>query len=139
MAEFLSDAWLSELDAAAKDSPELRDSTHGIALTVQQVVRDAPEGEVCYHFELRDGTARVMPGPASAPDVTLFADYETARALHAGETNAQEALARGGLKVRGRLETLAAQGEVLASLEDVFAAVRSRTTYSSRRESTRGN
>lgn len=86
-------------------------------------------GEITYHVVIEPAGARVAAGPAAgpaaAPDVTIITDYETARALHAGEQTAQAALAAGRYKVRGRLVSL----RTLAELEDVFAAVRARTTF----------
>ena len=71
-----------------------------------------------------DGNA---PGRDPA-DVVLVSDVATAWALHQGTVRAQDAFARGALKVRGRPELLAADGELLAALERAFAPVRAETT-----------
>jgi putative sterol carrier protein len=124
--EFLSAEWIDALDAAAR-AAVLDDSAASI--TVEQVVRDAPGGETRYHLRIRDGRARVHNGPADAPDLRLFADYEAAALLQQGELNAQEALALGRLKIQGRFERLVRVDDALSSLEDVFAPVRAATTY----------
>ena len=124
MAEFLSPEWLEELDGAvAAASFPGPDGT----LTIEQRVLDTPgtEGEVRYHLVIEPSGARVSPGTAESPDVTVTTDYETARALHEGRTTAQHALIAGRYKVQGRLTAL----RILDELSDVFAAVRERTTF----------
>jgi putative sterol carrier protein len=126
--DFLSAEWISALDAAAQ-SATLPDEAATVSITIEQVVRDAPGGDARYHLRIKDGRARVHPGPATAPDLTLFADYETAAQLQRGELNAQNALATGGLKVRGAFARLVRVDDALRALEDVFAPVRAATTY----------
>jgi putative sterol carrier protein len=125
--EFLSAEWIDALDAAARAAVLLDDAAASI--TVEQVVRDAPGGETRYHLRIRDGRARVHGGPADAPDLRLFADYDLAVRLQRGELNAQEALAIGRLKIQGRFERLVRVDDALRALEDVFAPVRAATTY----------
>jgi putative sterol carrier protein len=71
----------------------------------------------------------VHSGPAAAPDLRLFADYDVAARIQRGEVNAQEALAAGRLKVQGRFAHLLRVDDALRALEDVFAPVRAETTY----------
>ena len=128
MADFLSADWIEALDAAARaaKSPE---AVAAVSITVEQVVRDSPDGEACYHLRIEDGRARVQPGPAASPDLRLFADYDVAARIQRGEVNAQEALAVGRLKVQGRFAHLLRVDDALRALEDVFAPVRAATTY----------
>jgi putative sterol carrier protein len=126
--DFLSAEWVTALDDAARDVA-LPDAAATVSITVEQVVRDAPGGEARYHLRIEDGRARVHPGPAAAPDLRLFADYETAARLQRGEVNAQHALAAGSLKVQGRFAQLLRVDDALQALEDVFAPVRAATTY----------
>jgi putative sterol carrier protein len=126
--DFLSAEWVTALDDAARDVA-LPDAAATVSITVEQVVRDAPGGEARYHLRIEDGRARVHPGPAAAPDLRLFADYETAARLQRGEVNAQHALATGSLKVQGRFAQLLRVDDALRALEDVFAPVRAATTY----------
>lgn len=100
-----------------------------MSITVEQVVRDAPGGESRYHLRIEDGRARVELGPATAPDLRLFADYDIAARIQRGEVNAQEALAAGRLKMQGRFAHLVRVDDALRALEDVFAPVRADTTY----------
>jgi putative sterol carrier protein len=128
VTDFLSAEWIEALDAAAR-AATLPDSASAVSITIEQVVRDAPGGESRYHLRIEDGRARVQLGPAAAPDLRLFADYDVAVRIQRGEVNAQEALAAGRLKVQGRFAHLLRVDDALRALEDVFAPVRAETTY----------
>jgi putative sterol carrier protein len=128
VADFLSAEWIEALDAAAR-AATLPESASAVSITIEQVVRDAPGGESRYHLRIEDGRARVQLGPAAAPDLRLFADYDAAARIQRGEVNAQEALAAGRLKVQGRFAHLLRVDDALRALEDVFAPVRAETTY----------
>jgi putative sterol carrier protein len=126
--DFLSAEWIEALDAAAR-AATLPDAAGDVSITIEQVVRDAPDGEARYHLRIEEGVARVVPGPAAAPDLRLFADYEVAAGIQRGELNAQNALTVGRLKVQGRFARLLEVDDALRALEDVFAPVRAATTY----------
>ena len=121
MAEFLTDAWVDELATAAESArvpPAVR-------LTVQQVVPDGPEGhEVTYMLEAADGRLSVRSGRADHPDITFTQDRATAEAIHHGEQSAQVAFMEGRLRLGGDLRTVIGDAGALASVEDVFGAVR---------------
>jgi hypothetical protein len=132
MPEFLSDEWLEALDRAACASPELRALGETGRLRVQLVVRDVPAGgDVCYQLVLGEGGARVVPGAAERPDLVVTSGYATAVELARGATNAQHALAAGQLRIGGDVESLASRALLLATVADVFAAVRAETTFPS--------
>lgn len=126
MPDFLSADWIDALDAVAQEAtlPEA-----SVALTVEQVVRDTPDGEARYYLRLEGRHARVHRGPAEAPDLRLFTDYDVAIRLQRGEITAQEALAAGRLKVQGQFHRLREASDSLAALEDLFAPVRAATRY----------
>lgn len=129
MAVFLSPEWVAELDAAARASDAAAIRTEDLTLTVQQVVQGAPQGEVRYYVTIdRDGV-RVRPGSTDSPDLTLFADYDVARAMNAGTANAQAALSAGRLRIKGRLDLLLGHEGAFAALDDIFTSVRNATTY----------
>jgi putative sterol carrier protein len=128
VAAFLSVEWIEALDAAARRAT-LPETASAVSITIEQVVHDAPGGESRYHLRIEDGHARVQQGPAAAPDLRLFADYDAAARIQRGEVNAQEALAAGRLKVQGRFAHLLRVNDALQALEDVFAPVRAETTY----------
>jgi len=122
---FLSPEWLRDLDAAARASRALaNDDTE--ALVVEQRVTDAPGGDVTYHAVL--GTdARVVAGPADAPDVVFVTDYDTAFALRSGTLNAQHAIAAGRMKVQGHVGVLLRKADTLRAFGDIFQDVRATT------------
>jgi SCP-2 sterol transfer family len=126
--EFLSPEWIDALDATAQ-TVTLPDSEADVALTVEQVVRDAPGGEVRYHLRLEAGRVRVRHGRAEAPDIRLFAGYDIAARLQRGEISAQQALAAGDLKVQGVMQRVLPAGDALQTLEDLFAPVRAATSF----------
>jgi putative sterol carrier protein len=128
VADFLSAEWIEALDTAAR-AANLPETVAGLSITVEQVVRDSPDGEMRYHLRIEDGHAYVQPGPATSPDLRLFADYDVAARIQRGEVNAQEALGAGRLKVQGRFAHLLRVDDALRALEDVFAPVRAATTY----------
>ena len=128
MPEFLSREWIEALDAAAR-ATTLSAGAAAVSIEIEQVVRDAPGGELRYHLRLEDGRVRVRAGPGASPHLRLIADYDTAARVQRGELNAQQALATGRLKVQGRFAHLLRAGEALRSIEDMFAAVRAATTY----------
>jgi len=127
--DFLGPEWLDALGRAAGQvalPPELR-------LTVQQIVtgvdRKPGTTEVRYHLVVEDGRLSVRPGQAPAPDLTLTQSYELAVALSRGETNAQQALSGGHLRVSGNVELLVRHARALTSLADVYAQLREATVY----------
>lgn len=130
VAEFLSAAWIVELDAAARAATDV--ALDG-SLVIEQVVRDAGGREVRYQVGVGPHGATVAAGAPDPADLTLVTDPVTARALHEGGLRAQDALASGALKVRGRPEALAGRTDLLAHLDRAFTPVRARTTFATDR------
>lgn len=123
MLRFLSAGWVAACDDAARDF-------HGppdMALVFEQVVTGTGDGDVRFHLEFAGGRLRVRPGPAEAASVSVRQSYATAAAIAAGTTNAQDALAKGELRVSGDVGLLGRHARALAAIGDVFAAVRART------------
>lgn len=128
MAEFLSESWIAELDLAARDAASLGELGSPEPLVVEQRVQRGDD-EVVYHVSFASDGARVLLGPAAAPDLVLVTDAETARHLQQGTVSAEQAAAGRRLKIRGRIGRLRATNEALRSLDDVFQTVRDATTY----------
>jgi hypothetical protein len=127
MSEFLTSAWIAELDTSARRvalPPELG------SLTVEQSVRGGPHGDVRYHLAISRSSIRVVEGAADDADVRFLVDYETAVALHRGELTLQEAISSGRCRLHGPLQRLRGREALLRGLDDVFATVRAATTYS---------
>ena len=128
MVEFLSVAWIARLDAAARAANDLAADP---CFAVETLVHGAT-GDTGYQVRFGPDGATItglVTGPGvSVADVVLVTDSETAWALHEGALRAQDAFARGALKVRGRPELLAAHADLLAALERALAPVRAETT-----------
>src|SRR5581483_9547925 len=128
VVEFLSESWVAALDAAARAAPSLATLGTPDPFVVEQRVRRGDD-EVVYHLSFQAGGARVLPGPASAPDLVLVTDSDTARGLQQGTLTAQDAAVRRRLTIRGQVGRLGSAAEALRGLEDVFRTVRDATTY----------
>ena len=120
MATFLSDDWLDELAAVARDAalPVMP------RLALQQVVPDGPAGEVAYALVVDSGRVEVHRGRVAKPDLVITQDRATAEAIHRGELSAQAAFMQGRLRLGGDLRAVIDRAADLASLDDVFARVR---------------
>jgi putative sterol carrier protein len=122
VARFLSEAWFDDVAAMAP----IDDRT---SLTLQQVVTDAPEGEVRYHVRVSEGRAAIYVGQAARPDATFTEDYATAAAVARGELSVQAALLAGRIRIGGNMATLSRYQEDLAGMDPIPAAVRATTSF----------
>jgi len=128
--EFLSPAWIAELDLALRDLGPVETASEGTLVIEQRVTR--PGAELHTHHVLASaGGFRAIGGPAHAPDLVLTTDLQTAVAIQRGTANAQLALAAGHLRLGGDLDRLRANAELFTKLDDVFTTLRDRTTYPS--------
>jgi hypothetical protein len=123
--EFLSAAWLSDLQDAARASAVPED----LRLVVQQVVLDPDGGEVAYAIRVADGHVSVETGRVDDAEVTFTQDRATASAIASGELSAQAAFIDGRLRVGGDLTSLLERARELAAIEDLFAPVRANTGW----------
>jgi putative sterol carrier protein len=126
---YLSDAWLAALDEAVRRDPGLRAAAGTARLVVQQTVTGTEHGDVVYRVQLRDGEARVLPGPDAEADVQLSADAETATGIARGQLAAQDAFMQGRLRIGGDVTRLLGHQAVFASVTDVAAALRDETDW----------
>jgi SCP-2 sterol transfer family len=128
VARFLSPDWLAQMAAAAGESEALREAAGRIDLSVRQVVRGGPDGDVTYTVRLARGAVTVDPGDG-AGDVEVGSDYPTAAAISQGRLSPAAAFATGRLKLGGRVGALAGHTGVLTGLADVFGSLRATTEY----------
>ena len=129
MAEYLSDAWIADLDEVLRACGDL---TSLAPLVIEQVVHDVPgRGTVRYRCEIGTGGARVVTDGDGRPDLRLTTDYATAVAIARGRENAQSVLAAGRLRLGGDVEALARHAAALGALADATAKLRDTTTYAS--------
>ena len=131
MSEFLSAAWLAELDAAGRAAGPVAETAR---FSLTHIVSGVPgRGEVQYvlRFEPEGITVGGTGTGTGTGDVMFVTDYETAVALAQGTVNAQQALAQGRLRVRGDIAVLTYNASAVTRYGDVFASVRASTSYPS--------
>ena len=122
MAGFLTDAWLDDLEAAARGArgaPRPRRSCCSRSCRTDRTGR-----EVAYALVVGDGRVRVERGRVADPDLTFTQDRATAEAIHRGELSAQAAFMQGRLRLGGDLRAVIDRAGELAAIDDVFASVR---------------
>ena len=96
MSEFLSAAWLAELDAAGRAAGPVAETAR---FSLTHIVSGVPgRGEVQYVLRFEPEGITVGGTGTGTGDVTFVTDYETAVALAQGTVNAQQALAQGRLR-----------------------------------------
>jgi len=124
--QFLSDEWLAAMDEAARNRPVGDDDPlRGVHLVVEQVVVDGPR----WRLVLDDGRLSVARGGKTEPDVRLTADRATAEAIATGRRAALEAFITGDLVLGGDVRRLLDHGAALEVMGDLFASVKSATTF----------
>lgn len=126
---YLSLDWIEALADAVAIDPSLSAlaATHSIGVT--QVVTDGPDGDVAYHLVVREGVARVGPGPADDEDVRMEQSWDTAVAVATGALNAQSAFIEGRIRLTGDQQALIGAQPVFGALDAVFRELRTRTDY----------
>lgn len=158
MPEFLSDAWLEQLDRSLaelggvsaadgtdagaspdRSAPGSTASSSSSAAggidagaaseVIVQVTIDAAAGPVTYHLVVRPDRVAAVAGAAEAPDLVLHQDVATASAIARGELTARTALADGRLRLSGDPGALLAHAPRFADLEAATAALRDETTF----------
>ena len=126
---YLSLEWLDALSDAVGRSDALRDLADDHEIGVTQVVADGPEGDVTYHLQLADGSARFGAGAAWPEDVRMEQDWDTAVAVATHQLPAQEAFIKGRIRLTGDQQKLIDAQPVFGALDGVFAAIREHTEY----------
>ncbi|MCY4257916.1 MAG: hypothetical protein OXE04_06450 [bacterium] len=122
MLEYLSEEWIAAADAALRASGLC--SSGGERFVVEQHV-----GEVVFHIVF-DGTgARICSGPAVEPTVVFYQERRTAVRIAIGDLSAEEAVLDGEVVFKGNPMALLAYRGLLDKAEDVFADLRTRTTW----------
>jgi hypothetical protein len=124
--QFLSDEWLAAMDEAARARPVTDDDPlRGVSLVVEQVVVDGPR----WRLVIDEGRCSVQPGGEGDPDVRFTSDRETAEGIATGTRAALEAFIAGDLVLGGDVRTLVEHRGALEVLGDLFASVKSTTTF----------
>lgn len=125
--EFLSDAWLDALDAAARSRTVAADDPlAGVSLVIEQVIR----GGRRWRLVIDDGVLSIDGAPTDdEADIRLTSDRRTAAAIAAGQRAALDAFMSGDLVIGGDIGSMLAHREALEALGDLFAEVRVATSF----------
>lgn len=126
---YLSPEWLAAAAEAIAHDATLHAATEDLDLTLEQTVADGPEGTVCWHLVLRRGHAELVTGPTSAADLRFTTTWDTAQAIAKGDLAAPDAFMDGRLRVGGDLTLLVRHHRKLATVDDVLANLRAKTTW----------
>src|SRR4051812_49371621 len=71
---YLSDEWITAMDAALTAHAALRQATRDLTLVLQQHVTGRPDGARSYVVRLDHGCNRVVAGRDPSPDITFTCD-----------------------------------------------------------------
>ena len=126
MPRFLSPEWMRRADALLADASGL--AVAGEPLTIEQTVTTG-DGSVRYHLRFDEHGARLHPGPADDPTVTLAVDRSVAAAVARGEVSAQAAFQSGDIRVGGDMQRLIAHRAQITSSDDVLGPLRADTEW----------
>jgi hypothetical protein len=125
--EFLSPEWLAAMDEVARNRPvDDDDPLRGVHLSVEQVVVDGPR----WRLVVDDGCCSVVTDAPDEPDLRFTSDRATAAAIASGRRAALDAFITGELVLGGDVRRLLEHRAALETLGDLFAAVKSETTFS---------
>jgi putative sterol carrier protein len=125
VAEFLTDAWVAELNAAA-GALRVPDD---LCLVVQQVVLGDRGETSTYAIRIEAGRASVTPGRVDDAHVTFTLDRATATSIARGELSAQVAFMSGRLRVGGDVRQVIDRARELQTLDDIFGEARAATIW----------
>jgi putative sterol carrier protein len=113
---FLSEEWAQAFTEALNSSPQFVAAASKQDARVQQVVTDAPNGEVKYYFAIENGAGRVGLGDLARAEATVTQDYATAVAISKRELHPQHAFKQGNVRITGNLMKLLQLQGVLSAL-----------------------
>jgi hypothetical protein len=126
---YLSLDWLDELSRVVDADEAMQSIAGDHEIGITQVVSDGPEGDVIYHLQVGNGTARFGSGPADPEHVRMEQSWDTAVAVATGALNAQDAFVNGHIHLHGDQQRLLESQPVFGALDAVFDDVRRRTEY----------
>ncbi len=101
VAKFLSDDHFTASREALASDAGFQSSISNVALGIQFVVTDGPDGDTSYYLDIADGKADTNAGVLDDADVSVTSDYATAMAISKGELNVQMAFITGKIKLGG--------------------------------------
>ena len=105
--QFLSAAWI-EAARAIRDEYAGRVGAPPVALRMNQVITDGPDGTIEAHLDTSSGRTQLELGHLTDPDLTVTTDYATARAIFVLQdaAAAMQAFMSGKIRVEGDMGKL---------------------------------
>ncbi len=105
--EFLSAAWI-DAARAIRDEYQGRVPAPPVALRMNQVITDGPDGTIDAHLDTSGGSTRLELGHVDKPDLTVTTDFATAKAIFVLQdpAAAMQAFMAGKIKVDGDMGKL---------------------------------
>ncbi len=121
--KYLSEDWAASVTEALNSSEDFQKAAAGKSAKLQQVVTEAPGGEVRYYFDLDDGKAQVALGALEDAEATITQNYDTAAAIDKGELNAQNAFMQGQVKISGNMMKLMQLQSVIGTMPKAVSGI----------------
>lgn len=125
--EFLSTAWI-EAARAIRDEYEGRVGPPPVAVRMNQVITDSPQGTIQAHLDTSSARTRLELGHLTQPDLTVTTDYATAKALFVQQDPAvaMAAFLSGKIRVEGDMAKLLALQATSMQVDTLAAEVAAR-------------
>src|SRR5262245_41695047 len=111
---FLSEEWALAITDGLNASEEFSQAAAKTSTVIQQVVTEAPEGELRYWLRFEAGEATLEMGDNPDAEITITQSYATAVALAKGELNPISAYMGGQIQVSNVMKAMGLQGPLQA-------------------------
>ena len=125
MVKFLTDEWVSALDHEASEQVSPIADTFVVEYRVELETHES----FVYQIRFDADAVTVRTGALSPPTVVLSTDRLTAHGVATSTMSAQAAFMAGQLRLDGDTMAMVRNHDALATLDDIFAAVRTKTEY----------
>ncbi len=112
--KFLSEAWATTLKDLVNASEEFKQVAAATSTKIQQIVTDAPDGDIHYWITLEAGAVDVGVGDIPDPELTITEDYDTAVALAKGELSGVAAYMGGKVTISNIMKAMSLQASLTA-------------------------
>ncbi|MEX0991609.1 MAG: SCP2 sterol-binding domain-containing protein [Actinomycetota bacterium] len=120
--KFLSEEWANTLKDLANASEEFKRVAAKTSTKIQQVVTDAPGGDIHYWITVEAGVIDVGVGEIADAALTISEDYDTAVALAKGELSGVAAYMGGKVQISNIMKAMSLQTP-LTALAPIVRAV----------------
>ncbi len=112
--KFLSEEWANTLKDLVNASDEFKQVAAKTSTKIQQIVTDAPDGDIHYWITLDGGVIDVGVGDIADAEITITEDYETAAALAKGELSGVAAYMGGKIQISNIMKAMSLQTPLTA-------------------------